>query len=310
MKLLKLPLLALLIAGIFSLAFFSCKKEAVQPGVTSDAKGGVPVTQYTALTVAFTSATQHSMTLTITSPANGTGAPQGFSVQWMTYDLFHNTYHDVWPTDTTQFCKAGFSGVPYGAKNPAQAGFVNSYNLPAGGSIPVVIGDLTADELNQQIGFSTTCSDNGLDCATQYVFRVFAHGGSLNNRSDYSFLTDQSATTSACGSCTRYGFGWWKTHVTELNQRIADLGGSITLGTVPYDATQILAILSQAPQGNGLIILAHQLIAAKLNGISDTSAADTVVGDLIVPPVGSGSLKASDVAGLTATLHGLNNTCD
>jgi hypothetical protein len=40
MKVIKLPLIAVLCTGIFSLAFMGCKKEAQSPSLTSDAKGG------------------------------------------------------------------------------------------------------------------------------------------------------------------------------------------------------------------------------------------------------------------------------
>jgi hypothetical protein len=40
MKRLKFPLLAVLLAGIFTLSFYGCKKQVVEPSVTSDAKGG------------------------------------------------------------------------------------------------------------------------------------------------------------------------------------------------------------------------------------------------------------------------------
>ena len=39
----------------------------------------------------------------------------------------------------------------------------------------------------------------------------------------------------------------------------------LTLGTVTYSQAQLLAIFNTPVRGNGLISLAHQLIAAKLN---------------------------------------------
>jgi hypothetical protein len=61
--------------------------------------------------------------------------------------------------------------------------------------------------------------------------------------------------------------------------------------------------------------LAHQLIAAKLNvanGADDTAvaagiaAADALIGGLVVPPVGSGSLASSATSALTETLTSYN----
>jgi len=69
--------------------------------------------------------------------------------------------------------------------------------------------------------------------------------------------------------------------------------------------------------GNGLISLAHQLIAAKLNiaqGADPTAAsaaiaaADALIGSLIVPPTpGFGSLPTSSTSSLTQTLDDFNN---
>ena len=72
------------------------------------------------------------------------------------------------------------------------------------------------------------------------------------------------------------------------------------LGTVNYNQAELLLILDQPTQGNGLVSLAHQLIAAKLNAAAGTSVpasvataianADTLIGGLVVPPVGGGTL--------------------
>ena len=64
--------------------------------------------------------------------------------------------------------------------------------------------------------------------------------------------------TSTPGVCVR-GQGYWKNHpdqwpVTELQ-----------LGNVTYTQQQLLDILHESVRGNGLLILAHQLIAALLN---------------------------------------------
>ena len=39
----------------------------------------------------------------------------------------------------------------------------------------------------------------------------------------------------------------------------------LQLGNVTYNQQELLSILSQPVRGNGLVLLAHQLIAAKLN---------------------------------------------
>ena len=85
------------------------------------------------------------------------------------------------------------------------------------------------------------------------------------------------------------------------------------LGNVTYTQEQLLAILHEPVRGNGLLILAHQLIAAKLNiaagadpsCIQDAIAeADALIGDLVIPPVGDGYLRPPDVGGLAGNLAG------
>jgi len=120
-----------------------------------------------------------------------------------------------------------------------------------------------------------------------------------------------SATPTPTGTpfaCVR-GQGYWKNHpdqwpVTELQ-----------LGNVTYTEEQLLAILHEPVRGNGLLILAHQLIAAKLNiaagadpsCIQDAiAAADALIGDLVIPPIGGGYLRPRDVASLAGLLGQFN----
>jgi hypothetical protein len=103
--------------------------------------------------------------------------------------------------------------------------------------------------------------------------------------------------------------GFWKNHpdawpLTEMK-----------LGTTSYSKVQLLAILHKAVAGNGLIALCHQLIAARLNlaygaspaGMEGTfAAADALIGALVVPPVGSGSLPTTDTTALNDALAAFN----
>jgi hypothetical protein len=89
------------------------------------------------------------------------------------------------------------------------------------------------------------------------------------------------------------GQGFWKNHpaqwpVTQLQ-----------LGKVTYNQQQLLSILNQPVRGNGLISLAYQEIAAKLNIANGAGAscvqqtlttADALIGGLVIPPVGNGFL--------------------
>ena len=103
--------------------------------------------------------------------------------------------------------------------------------------------------------------------------------------------------------------GYWKNHpeawpVTELQ-----------LGNTTYTQEQLRAILHEPVRGNGLLILAHQEIAAKLNiangadgsCIQQTLAdADALIGDLVIPPVGDGYLRPRDVSPTAGILGSYN----
>jgi hypothetical protein len=77
----------------------------------------------------------------------------------------------------------------------------------------------------------------------------------------------------------------------------------------------LLNILNEPVRGNGLLIIAHQLIPAKLNiangadpsCIQQTIAeADALIGELVVPPVGDGYLAPRDVGDLAGILGDFN----
>ena len=109
-------------------------------------------------------------------------------------------------------------------------------------------------------------------------------------------------------NCT-FSQGYWKTHSSAWPV------SSLTLGTVSYNKTQLLQIMNQPVAGNGLISLSYQLIAAKLNianGASSASIAaaisqaDTLIGNKVVPPVGSGSLTPASTSSLITQLTNYN----
>ncbi|HEY5952518.1 MAG TPA: myxococcus cysteine-rich repeat containing protein [Kofleriaceae bacterium] len=109
------------------------------------------------------------------------------------------------------------------------------------------------------------------------------------------------------GDCTLTQ-GYWKNHASEWPVT------SVTLGSVTYTQAQALDIFAQPVAGNGLVSLAHQLIAAKLNvasGASNTvvneiAQADSAIGALVVPPVGAGYLSTASTAGLAQALDDYN----
>jgi len=89
----------------------------------------------------------------------------------------------------------------------------------------------------------------------------------------------------------------------------------LTLGTVTYQAAELTVILDNTAQGNGLVILTHRLIAAKLNiaNGADPSAvqqaitdADNMIGALVVPPIGNGYLSPAQTGDLNETLTEYN----
>jgi hypothetical protein len=87
------------------------------------------------------------------------------------------------------------------------------------------------------------------------------------------------------------------------------------LGTINYTQVQLLQIFNQPAAGNGLVALAHQSIAAKLNianganpsGIqSAVTGAGALIGTLIVPPIGNGFLSTGTTSTLTNALENYN----
>lgn len=106
--------------------------------------------------------------------------------------------------------------------------------------------------------------------------------------------------------CT-YTLGYWKNHESAWPVT------SLTLGTVSYTKAQLLMVLKTPVRGNGLISLAHQLIAAKLNIANGSSgavinstiaSADALIGGL---NLFTGSLPTSQTSTLTSRLDSYNN---
>ncbi len=103
--------------------------------------------------------------------------------------------------------------------------------------------------------------------------------------------------------------GYWKNHPSAWPV------DQLALGQTTYSKSELLAIFHTPPAGNGLLALAHQLIAAKLNLASGASGggidqviadADALIGALVVPPRGDGSLSADKTSDLTGKLGAFN----
>jgi len=175
------------------------------------------------------------------------------------------------------------------------------YILGAGQSVTVVIGD---DHLFDNGCVTSQCAGTPLRCDTAYVFHVRANDGT-------EFSNTISCATQACvppHDCT-YTQGFWKTHANAWPLT------SLTLGSVTYTQSQLLEILNNPAQGNGLVILAHQLIAAKLNianGADPADAApaiadaDAMIGSLVISPVGNDYLPSGQTSELVEALTEYN----
>jgi hypothetical protein len=253
--------------------------------------------------------TSTQTTININVTAGASGAPAGLSLQWMTNGDF--IANGGWfLSEDGRLCKASFSGVPRSN--------INRFSLPSNGGTTVELGNLFDDE----VGVSFNCNED-LACGTTYIIRAFSHNDPDSGRGKSAFSSNLTCATLACfndGGCT-YTQGYYKTHgpiPTGNNSylwpaSVQTLG--LTIGNVVYTADQLLAIFNTPAQGNGLLSLTHQLIAAKLNvlGGADDSAvsatiasADALIGSLVVPPVGSGSLANSATSPLTSVLANFN----
>ena len=226
------------------------------------------------------------------------GTPAGFTVEWMTGADYSAA--GGWPADPTdpRIVDCAFTGTPTLTTMPS----VPDYMLGANVSTLIEIGDL-----HDETGINTYYMTE-LGWSADYVFRVFANASGNDPQSAYSATV--FVTTDPGGNDCIFSQGFWKNHEEQWPT------SSLQLGTVVYTASELLDIFNTPAQGNGLIFLAHQLIAAKLNlgagadpgpiqsAIDD---ADALIGALVVPPSGSGYIQPSDASDLTEQLDQFNN---
>jgi len=230
--------------------------------------------------------------------AGATGAEQGFSAQWIKKaDL--DALGGAWPEAGSALVRSGdFTGVPVWTT----AGNAGDYTMGSLQWMAIELG-----QLFDESGVAATSTDE-LEAGTQYVVRVTSRGGNGFDPSAPSANLVVS-TLGLSQNCT-FTIGYWKTHTGAWPVT------NLTLGTVNYTAAEILSILNTPAGGNGLIILAHQLIAAKLNvanGADPTfiaatiASADAAIGSLVVPPVGTDFLAAATTSADAHTLDDWNN---
>ena len=235
----------------------------------------------------------------LTVTAGDTGTPYGFTVCWMKYSDFV-ARGSAWPA--TWIKSEGWGNFTGAATLNTWGDAVQSFHLGAGEALDVEIGDLR-DESG--VGGTTT---GELPDGEDMVFCAYPLGPDSTLHGLLSPNCRQG-TTPQGHNCT-YTQGYWKNHTGEWPAT------SIKLGSVNYTSSQLLSIFNRSVGGNGLVALAHQLIAAKLNlargadasaVASFISSADALIGVRIVPPVGSGSLSPGFVSSLTQALDDYNN---
>jgi hypothetical protein len=273
--------------------------------LTVSANAGKKVAKFDSPGIYCKDATEVSITLCVCAGASG--APAGFSVQWMTAAEFAANGSVWYASDDPRLCKASFSGNANASR----------YNLAPNECTSITIGELLFDN-----GASIfNCGLDGLLCGTDYVFHTFAHATSTVNKSDFSI--DTTCSTLPCfvvdpAGCT-FTQGYWKTHnaiicavdpLSPLCQPWPVKG--MPLGNNFYNFIQLVAILETPAQGNGLITLAHQLIAAQLNIFNgadastimpDINAANALIGNLVV---GVDYLPPSATSALVTALANYN----
>ena len=252
-------------------------------------------TPYDPPTLQLVSATPSYVALRVTAGASG--APNGFYIEWMYKSVFDAL--GGWPSDpydpSLYYCI--FDGMP-----AWHVGGDNGYRLGPGESIDIVLGELF-DETGVTTDYSSELSEN-----QGVVVHGYTEGDATH--ADSPFTTDALGATSTGNNCT-FTLGYWKNHSSAWPSF-----STLLLGTVAYNKAQLLTILGKPSGGNGLLILAHQLITAKLNilhgadgtPVSATLAhADGLIGSLVVPPVGGGFLNPLVTNNDTNILDNYNN---
>ena len=151
MKKLSLSLAGILFFAV--LAIFSCTKEIQTPGLTSEASPKPKLA-----TPVLTCGTSTGATIEVVVTAGATGAPAGFSLQWMTEEQYIANGSQWYSSESV--CKASFSGNANGY----------FYSLAAGQSVTITIGDILYDNPDA----SNNCGD-ALKCGTPNTFLKFLH---------------------------------------------------------------------------------------------------------------------------------------
>lgn len=179
------------------------------------------------------------------------------------------------------------------------AGFtgVKIYLGPPPPPVPFAGGDLVLATIEESFASTTSrtydvpFADIGVRCGDEakivvkLYFEDTTIGWAYSTNSDYIYYPGAIpydyylACAESCqpgeeppSGCT-YTMGYWKNH------RDVWPTSSLILGDETYGAAALLALLNRSPRGDESVILAHQLITAKLNilaGASDPSIGPTL----------------------------------
>lgn len=245
----------------------------------------------------------------LTVTAGATGAPNGFTIEWIPRSL-----HDAlagWPADPRD--PRIHSVIYFGSPSLNTTGGTDSFLLGPGESATIEIGDIF-----DETGVIATSAAE-MAAGTEYAIRVRANGDAGMPDGEGVLPSSSRGTTHMCRTKRNDGDdreecvhsqGWWKSHPDAWPV------SHLRLGDVLYTKPQLLAIWKKPAAGNGLISLAHQLMAAKLNLVagavatpslgSAIAAADALIGTKVIPPVGSGRLGPGSTSGLTDDLEEFN----
>jgi len=254
-------------------------------------------TRYDSPTLTLTDVSRTSVTVDVSAGPSGT--PAGFGIQYVkSSDLdYAGSWDNALALGLVQTIE--FTGTP-------------TYNVsetsPSFKLFPYSDHDAEVGDLFDETGVQATDLTLELDEETDYNFRCYAKGDGNFEQSVFSFDC-RGHTHRHPVDCT-YTQGYWKNHGSQWPV------SSLKLGTVSYNKQQLLSILNTPAQGNGLIILAHQLIAAKLNIAqgadpspisSVVTDADALIGNKVCPPIGGGFLQPSAVDADAQALDSYNN---
>jgi hypothetical protein len=238
--------------------------------------------------------------IVIVITAGASGAPAGFRVQWMKQADYAANGNEWYAAPNEFMSEAIFMGQP---TLNTWNGQLTSFCLEPEADAAVEIGDLF-----DETGLSTSVSAIlELEAETQYVFRACANGDGAADDSDWTITT--MLFTDYNRNCTN-GPMYWRNNRGAWYPVF-----TMTLGTVTYSKLELLDILDEQAEGNGLVMLAHQMIAVELNlahgadpqDVEDALAqAHLLVGNLVVPPVGSGYIEPTTASPITQVMDDYN----